>query len=407
MPTEFHIRVRDLLEAAMGLPPAEREAYLQTAANGDGALLSEALALLPDYAAQRGRTHDAPWMASPTAFSGMAVALFDDIDWTPPFCIAPYTVVEILGSGGMGLVYRALDPIRSVEVAIKVLRRRLMHREDHRLFSHEQELLRQLKHPGIVRFLHGGVANVTSASGNGLEQRPYFVMELVRGKQLLQYAASEGLNILQRLDLLIQVCDALDYAHHRSVVHLDLKPDNIRVDPGGQIRILDFGISKLQCPDAERDRLCCAGTPGYAAPEQRNGQPVSPECDVYTLGIIAHELLTGARPAGIGERMTLNLSDVRLPNETRLTSRGRSFISALHAILSATLRLSGKWRYRDAGQLGADLLAVRRSYGRSSPWRIAWSALSRRGRGERSETHSRLLAMLLGRRMGENLSKPR
>ena len=215
--------------------------------------------------------------------------------------IGPYRVLEEIGRGGMGTVYLAerADGAFEQRVALKRIRLGLGTELLRDRFLRERQILAGLEHPNIARLLDGGV----DAGG-----RPYFALELVEGVPLTAYCDERRLPIPQRVDLFLQACRAVQHAHARLVVHRDLKPSNMLVAGDGTLKLLDFGIAKVlsdEAPDATA--LTRAGvqplTPEYAAPEQWRGEPVTAATDVYVLGVVLHELLTGRRPprpAGAG-----------------------------------------------------------------------------------------------------------
>ncbi len=209
--------------------------------------------------------------------------------------IGPYEVLEEIGHGGMGTVYRAVrgDDDFQVQVAVKVISRGA---DDPLLldrFRVERQILAKLEHPNIARLLDGG------ATEDGLL---YFVMEYVDGKSLTQYCDSKNLPVSERIQLVSKVCDAVAYAHRSLIVHRDLKPDNILVTDDGIPKLLDFGIARILESSAVGDgadqtvTLVRMATPAYASPEQIRGEPVGVASDIYALGVVLYELLTGRCP---------------------------------------------------------------------------------------------------------------
>ena len=152
---------------------------------------------------------------------------------------------------------------------------------------------RKFEHPGIARMVDGGATE---------EGQPYFVMEYIEGLPLLEYSESHGLSVVERLELFLSVCDAVAHAHQRLVVHRDLKPGNILISEDGVAKLLDFGLARVLQPEdgGPTDDITQAGvpilTPAYASPEQVRGTPYAVSDDVYSLGVILYELLTGKRP---------------------------------------------------------------------------------------------------------------
>lgn len=214
--------------------------------------------------------------------------------YPPGSLVGPYKVERELGRGGMGRVYLARRSDEQFErlVAVKVVKRGMDTDEVLERFKRERQILARLEHPGIGRMYDAGATT---------EGRPYLVLEYVEGAPIDSYCDAERLGVDERLRLFVQVCDALSYAHQKLVLHLDLKPSNILVTDAGP-RLLDFGIGAM-IDDREGGSsgslTALAGrrlTPDYASPEQFAGSSVSTASDVYSLGVILHELLTGARP---------------------------------------------------------------------------------------------------------------
>ncbi|MGH8397516.1 MAG: protein kinase domain-containing protein [Gammaproteobacteria bacterium] len=203
--------------------------------------------------------------------------------------IGPFELVEVLGEGGSSTVFSAFREMEGVrqEVAVKLLARGLYTPEAQRRFHHEREALARLRHPGIARLIEGGIAD------NGL---PYIALELIDGIPITRYAHEHNLPERKRLMLLLKVCRAVEAAHRALIVHRDLKPSNVLVTPEGEVKLLDFGIAKLldNTEDATRTRHQ-ALTPAYAAPEQFVPGAITTATDVYTLGVLLRELLTGER----------------------------------------------------------------------------------------------------------------
>lgn len=219
--------------------------------------------------------------------------------------LGPWRVLGEIGRGGMSVVYLAerADGAFERRVALKVLDRAPRDRGARARFEQERQILATLDHPNIAHLLDGGV------NGGGL---PYIVMELVEGRPLDRYCQENGLTVDERLALFAVVARAVAYAHRRLVVHRDLKPSNILVTPAGEVKLLDFGIAKLLDPKAAgpfaapptRTALRML-TPEYATPEQVRGEPVTTASDVYQLGLILFELLTGQRAHGLtGDSLT-------------------------------------------------------------------------------------------------------
>jgi eukaryotic-like serine/threonine-protein kinase len=415
MATDFHLRVRELIEAALQQDTKARDTFIREAAGTDGPLAAAVRSLLPHYLEaphlSGGQKRRPGWrLPGPTTIARALNADDDSVEWAPPFSIAPYTVVEVLGRGGMGVVYRGIDPIQRREVAIKVLRLRLLTRRDRIRFKREEELLRLLRHPGIVRLLYGGVARVIRPSSEGtapIDRRPYLVMEYVKGLPLTHYARRAQFDPLERLALLVPVCEAVEYAHKRGVVHRDLKPENILVDEAGQPHVLDFGIARIPFTEAigpAHPAPHFTGTPAYASPEQLAGQTAdpTPASDVYSLAIIAHELLTGQLPRRTSSGVALQVTTLLSVNDLRALADPLGFRYAAQAVLATALRKTRGKPYASAGEFGRDIAEICRIH---SPPQSRLHLRRRlaeffQGSSPIAGADQRLLALLLRRRIG-------
>ncbi|MEM1044082.1 MAG: serine/threonine-protein kinase [Bacteroidota bacterium] len=315
------LQVKTLFEEALAQPPEARAAFLETACDEE-ALRREVDSLL-EAAEETGpvdRLEEA-W-ARPIAEAHGAAD-------TPPVPAAPaaeqrvgpYQIVQVLGRGGMGTVYLAerADGQFEQTVALKVVREGMDSPALQSRFLAERRVLARLQHPGIARLLDGGLAE----SG-----QPYFAMERLEGERLDDYCDARCLRIAERLQLFGQVCEAVHHAHRHLVIHRDLKPSNILVTDDGTVKLLDFGIAKLledAGSDAPTQTIERVLTPGYAAPEQIRGLPVSTAADVYSLGVVLYELLTGCRPYEVGTLSPAELERVICETEpprpsTRVTT---------------------------------------------------------------------------------------
>ncbi|HXF39185.1 MAG TPA: serine/threonine-protein kinase, partial [Blastocatellia bacterium] len=294
MTSDHWQRVRDVFDAAKEMAPAERAVYLAEACHDDDAR-AEVKALLDAHEAAADFIEQ-PAMAK---VSGLAM------DAQPPSApgrrIGPYQIVREIGRGGMGVVYLAFrdDEAYQKLVAIK-LARPSPSGDSSRRFRQERQILANFEHPNIARLLDGGTTN------GGL---PYVVMEYIIGLPITVYCDEHKLNVTERLKLFLNVCEAASYAHQNLVIHRDLKPSNILVTEDGGVKLLDFGIAKLldQGDQTDAETLTLAGshlmTPDYASPEQIRGEAIATTSDVYSLGVVLYELLTGHRPYRFKKRM--------------------------------------------------------------------------------------------------------
>jgi eukaryotic-like serine/threonine-protein kinase len=285
-------RVEAILDKLLDLPEEEREAHLDRVCGDDPELRRDVERMLE--ACILSEEHfDQPVVRGP----GVAEAWAEEAGEEDRDRLAPgdrlgaYRVVELLGRGGMGAVYLAerADGAFDRKVALKVVKRGMDTDEILDRFRTEREILARLQHPHIATLLDGGV------TAGGL---PFLVMELVEGEPIDRWCDHQQLDVRARLDLFLAVCDAVRYAHRALVVHRDLKPSNILVHEG-DVKLLDFGIARILEERAGREdtRLLDRRlTPEYAAPEQIRGEPPTTSADVYALGVILYELLTGERP---------------------------------------------------------------------------------------------------------------
>lgn len=279
-------QVQSLFHRALELPATERAAFVRHECASDPALASEVLALLEEDASSTSPL-DRNLEDLARAVIGGAPAIAQ---------LGPYRVVSVLGEGGMGVVYLAEREDLGTRVAIKMLRDAALSPARRERFAREQRTLARLSHPGIARLYDAG----TMPDGT-----PYIVMELIEGVPITDYCRMRSLELTERLRLFRAVCDAVQFAHRHAIVHRDLKPSNVLVSSEGEVKLLDFGISKqlddLDTADGARTALRFM-TPAYAAPEQIRGEPVGTYTDVYALGVMLYELVTGELPFDLSGR---------------------------------------------------------------------------------------------------------
>ncbi|MGH2900133.1 MAG: serine/threonine-protein kinase, partial [Solirubrobacteraceae bacterium] len=290
MSTERWDRIVELFEQAQGLSGAERVAFVERACAGDAEMQRE-LELLLANAPVSGA-----WLRDAIAAEVQQLAS-DAVRAQIGRRIGPFRLVRLLGRGGMGAVYLAErdDAQFSQRVAIKMLSCAIGSSEAIARLRDERQILAALEHPNIVRLLDGGSTD---------DDMPYLVMEYIEGTAITAYADQHQLSVRARLALIRSVCAALQVAHQNLVIHRDIKPSNILVDAAGAPKILDFGIAKVLAPVSRREARTHTGfpmfTPEYASPEQARGAAISTATDVYSVGMVLYELVTG-QPA---HRMT-------------------------------------------------------------------------------------------------------
>ena len=348
-----------LLDEALALPASERSAWLAGLA-GERATLRETLArLLADAPAIETRA----FLAAPPRFG--APADETDVDRlgaaAPGDSVGPYRLLSELGRGGMGAVWLA-------ERADAQPRRRIALKLPHigwapglaARLARERDILASLEHPNIARLYDAGVDQLG---------RPYLALEYVDGVPIDRHCQNRALPLRARLDLILQIAAAVGHAHTRLVVHRDLKPTNILVTEKGEVRLLDFGIAKLVQDDdgGEATELTRIGgralTPDYASPEQIRGEPIGTASDVYSLGIVSYELLTGARPyrlksAAGGGSLGEAIGQIVVPPASAPAAEpalARQLRGDLDAILNKALKKDRAERYPTVDAFAADL----------------------------------------------------
>src|SRR2546426_2503229 len=284
-------RIQTLFHEVADLPGPAQRAFLEAECREDPTLMAEVLGLLEEDA--RGASlldRDVADVAGQVFEQGIPPALLDQ-------SFGPYRMKRLLGQGGMGVVYLAEREDLGSVAAIKILRDAWLSPDRRERFASEQRTLAQLNHPAIARLYDAD----TLPDGT-----PWFVMEYVEGVPLTTFCEEHASSVTERLRLFRAVCEAVEHAHRHLIVHRDLKPSNILVKPDGSVKLLDFGIAKqldsLEGPvDRTRTGLRLM-TPAYAAPEQILGDPVGIHTDIYTLGVVLYELLTGRLPFDLSNR---------------------------------------------------------------------------------------------------------
>ncbi|MGA7317322.1 MAG: protein kinase [Silvibacterium sp.] len=279
-------RLKDLFGAALELKPEDRTAFLNRECNGDAELRSELEALIAAHA-------DAgSFLEHPTQ------DIREVLDAAPKLIIGPYHLLELIGEGGMGQVWLAEQrhPVRR-RVAIKLIKAGMDTREIVARFESERQALALMDHPAIAKVFE---------AGSTPDGRPYFVMEYVPGLPITDYCDSHKFTIRQRMELFVQVCEAVQHAHQKAIIHRDLKPSNIlvaEIDGKPMPRIIDFGVAKATSQKLTAQTMytrigTMVGTLGYMSPEQAEPvrEDIDTRADVYSLGAVLYELLTGALP---------------------------------------------------------------------------------------------------------------
>ncbi|MDX6611244.1 MAG: eukaryotic-like serine/threonine-protein kinase [Blastocatellia bacterium] len=384
-------QVEEIFQVAIDMGLADRAPYISRACGADTDLRRDVETLLAQHDSA-GDLLEKPLYVAETDLSELeSLPLFEDeADPMIGRRLGTYQIEREIGRGGMGAVYEAVraDNEFRRRVAIKLVKRGMDTDFILRRFRKERQILAALDHPHIAGLLDGGTTD------DGL---PYFVMEFIQGQQIYNYCDSRQLSVAERLKLFRAICEAVHYAHQKQVVHRDIKPSNVLVTGEGVPKLLDFGIAKLLNPDLAGDithdptatamRLM---TPEYASPEQVQGEPTTPTTDVYSLGVLLYELLTGHRPyrlrnrapheiarviceeppaplgfiitrpedvlpsSSFGDEST-TLSQLYLARSATLDSLRREFVGDLDSIVMRALRKEPEWRYQTAQELRDDI----------------------------------------------------
>src|SRR6185295_16850971 len=380
-------QVEEIFQAALDLSPEDRNRYVSDVCKEDTELKRDVESLLSQY-------DSAGELLEEPVYGNTEMSVFESfVEEKDPMLgrrLGSYRIEREIGRGGMGAVYEAsrADNEFNKRAAIKLVKRGMDTDFVLRRFRKERQILAALDHPHIAGLLDGGTTE------DGL---PYFVMEYIEGQPLYSYCDTNQLTITERLKLFRSICDAVHYAHQKQVVHRDIKPSNVLVTSEGIPKLLDFGIAKLLNPDLAADithdptatamRLM---TPEYASPEQVQGAPTNPTTDVYSLGVLLYELLTGHRPYRLVNRAPHEIARViceespappsiiitraedMLPNSfsrdeattlkqvyatrsTTLETLRRTLSGDLDSIVMQALRKEPEWRYQTAADLRDDI----------------------------------------------------
>ncbi len=274
-----------------------------------------------------------------------------------PVRIGQYKMLDPLGEGGMGVVYRAEQDNPRREVALKVIQPGAASAEMLRRFEQEAHVLGRLNHPAIAQIHEAGAADA------GLGPQPFFAMELIAGQRLNEYVREQQPNLRQKLELMVKVCGAVQHAHQKGIIHRDLKPANLLVEKSGQPKVLDFGVARVtgaDLPSVSRHTEVgqLIGTVPYMSPEQVAADPdaLDTRSDVYTLGVILYELLAGRLPYAVRDKPRAEAERVIILEEpTPLSSVNRAYRGDLETIVAKALEKDKTRRYQSASELAADL----------------------------------------------------
>ncbi|MCZ6834908.1 MAG: serine/threonine-protein kinase [Planctomycetota bacterium] len=348
-----HQHIAEIFLKVSRADPASREELLTEACGNDAGLRAEVESLL--------KHHDKPDSPLDKPILGDLAGPEDN----HPEQIGSYRILRVLGEGGMGIVYLAeqLSPRRTV--ALKVIRSGLISRQMLRRFEHEAQVLGLLHHPGIAQIFEAG--NI----GTERAPQPFFAMECIEGPTLTVFTEERELNLNARLALMARICDAVQHAHNKGVIHRDLKPGNILVQEDGQPKILDFGVARATDSDIQMTTMITnvgqlVGTLPYMSPEQVLGDPkeIDMRCDVYALGVLFYELLSGRLPHDLDNKSVADsVRIIRDEEPVTLGSISRIWRGELDTIVGKALEKDKERRYQSPSELAADI----RRYLRQEP----------------------------------------
>lgn len=354
-------KVETIVDQALEIDEERRNKFIEKKCGDDERLIGEVTTLLESIFDSEG------WLEEPGQYKkDFYKEISEDVELPSPARsligseVGAYTVKEKIGEGGMGRVYLAerSDGTFDHKVAIKIVRNGLASGKNVRRFKREQQILAGFNHPGIARLYDGGV------TGKGF---PYFIMEYVNGTPIDLYYRKNNCSVDEKISLFKQVLEAVRHAHQNLVIHRDLKPDNILVTDSGEVKILDFGISKLLEEDPEDGILTRTGsrllTPRYAAPEQIRQQPITTATDMYALGIVFYQLLADTYPLDLdglsryeSEQIILENTPAKPSSRVSSSILRRQLQGDLDAIALKAVRKEPNRRYREANEFLDDLI---------------------------------------------------
>jgi serine/threonine protein kinase len=351
-------KIEEIFSKAVELPENERENFIRRASAGDETLRRKVLSML--NADRRGESYlENPVVLPRTLSKLMAVSTAENEGtdaWQGRF-FGPYKVVKKLGSGGTGAVFLAerADGEFEKRVAVKIIRHDARTEFNLTRFRRERQILASLEHPFIARLLDGGTTD---------EGFPYLVMEYVEGDTLPRFCDSRELSLRGRLEIFGRICAAVEYAHERKIIHRDIKPSNIPVTAAGVPKLLDFGIAKILDAELIHDSAQPTATfqqqmtPEYASPEQVRGQEITAATDIYSLGVLLYEILTGARPYKLPSLSPYEIARVICekpvpPLKAKKAVSGEEIDGELEKIVFKALSKKPSDRYASAGEFSA------------------------------------------------------
>ncbi|MFT3746184.1 MAG: serine/threonine-protein kinase [Pyrinomonadaceae bacterium] len=340
-------RIKDLFAEAIEIPADARQDFLKKACDSRPDIYAEVVSLIaaadePDNLIEKN-SYDlaSKIVAEETPISEQH--------------FGRYKIIREIGSGGMGTVFLAErdDGEFTMQVALKIVRQSVADREIIERFKRERQILADLQHPNIAALHDGGLSE---------KGEPFLAMEFIDGVPLIEYARDHGLSVEDRIRLLIKTCSAVAFAHRNLIVHRDIKPSNILVGADGEPKLLDFGLAKsFDTNDSRLETTLRAFTPAYASPEQITGGTITTASDIYSLGVILYELLTGSKPLDLADKSfeemlhSITTVEPRPPSEVPSVPEAKQLKGDLDNIVLMALRKEPERRYRSVEDLADDL----------------------------------------------------
>ncbi len=351
---------QDIFLTAVEMPVNKQQKYILNACQGNAQLESYVLKLLESHQSSEEYFNELEHSITTNQLNEIENHLYRDLDF------GNYQIINVLKQGGMGTIFLAKrsDGEFERDVVIKMISIDLNFKQSQNQFAHEKEILASLVHPNIVQLYDSGITKTGQS---------YFVMELVKGKTLLEYCNHNQLNIKRRLKLFQEVLDAIGFAHQHLVIHGDIKPSNIMVNDDGQIRLLDFGIAKLIYNNNEKTK---GYSLNYLTPEHKNKQPIITTTDIHQLGQLLFELVTNIHPKDARDSefsfplLSKTTEDLNVSKINSLTgcfnlnmrSLTKLYHSDLQYIVEKSLAINPKDRYHSTQKFSDDLTLFKNKY---------------------------------------------
>ncbi|MBV9295593.1 MAG: serine/threonine protein kinase [Acidobacteriaceae bacterium] len=335
-------QVKSILDQALEVPSDGREQFVTGVCAGDAALCEEVKEFLDSSErADQLLSEDGLEEVIPTDIAS---------SYNLPARIGPYSILREIGRGGMSIVCLARRDDGEYDrlVALKLIGNGVHRAKFAKLFWRERQILAQLDHPNIARLLDGG----TTEAG-----QPYYAMEFVEGEPLDKYFERRSASLQEKLELFISICSAVSYAHRNLIIHRDLKPKNVLVTNDGVPKLLDFGVAGIMADGAQLETTTGIPlTPLYASPEQIEGKPLTVATDIYSLGVLLYELLSGRHPYGVREGTAAALQAIVKENPLPLEEQTKGIPADLEKIVMMALRKEPERRYATVDAFCQDIL---------------------------------------------------